>query len=51
MYGLLNFKDTVMQIKKALINDGLHVSKLSWKIWIANVYNIAITYQSNLLFS
>ena len=39
-----------MQIEKGLINDHLHVSKLSWKFCIPIIYNLAVTYQWNLLF-
>ena len=46
-----SFKDTVMQIEKALINDCLYVSKVSWKFRIANIYNFAVIYPWNLLFS
>ena len=33
-----------MQIKKALINDRLHVLKVSWKVWNPIIYNFAIIY-------
>ena len=33
-----------MQIEKALINDRLHVSKVSWKFWILAVYDFAVIY-------
>ena len=39
------------QIVKVLINDHLRVSKVSWKLRIANIYNFAIIYPWNLLFS
>ena len=45
------FKGTVMQIKKALINDCLRVSKVFWKFHIPTIYNIAVIYLWNLLFS
>ena len=44
-------KGTAMQIKKALINDRLNVSKVSWKFHNPTVYNIRIIYPGNLLFS
>ena len=42
---------TVMQIEKSLVNDRLRVSKVSWKFRIPNIYNFAVIYQWNLLFS
>ena len=44
-------KGTVMQIKKALINDCLRVSKASWKFRIPTIYNFTVIYQWNLPFS
>ena len=44
-------KGTVMQIEKALINDPLLVSKVSWKFRIATIYNFAVIFPWNLLFS
>ena len=35
---------TVMQIEKALINDRLRVSKVSWKFHIPTMYNFAAIY-------
>ena len=46
-----DIKGTVMQIKKALINDRLHVSNVSWKFHIPTIYNFAVIYPWNLLFS
>ena len=40
-----------MQIEKALINDHLCVSKVSWKLHIPNIYNFTVAYPWNLLFS
>ena len=40
-----------MQIKKALINDRLRVSKVYWKFRIPATYNFAVIYLRNLLFS
>ena len=40
-----------MQIKKALINHGLHVSKVSWKFRIPASYHFAAIYPWNLLIS
>ena len=40
-----------MQIEKALINDLLRVSKVSWKFRIPSIYNFAVIYPWNLLFS
>ena len=44
-------KGTVMQIEKALINDRLHSSKVSRNFSIPTIYNFAIIYPWNLLFS
>ena len=38
------FKGAVMQIEKALINDRLRVSKVSWKFCIPTIYNFAVIY-------
>ena len=46
-----SFKGTVMQIEKALINNRLRVSKVSWKFRIQNIYNFLVIYPWNLLFS
>ena len=43
-------KVTVMQTEKSLINDLLHVSKISWKLLITIIYNFAVIYPWNLLF-
>ena len=40
-----------MQIEKAVINDRLGVSKVSWKFRIPTIYNFAVIYPWNLLFS
>ena len=40
-----------MRIEKALINDKLNVSKLSWKLRIPTIYNFAVIYPWNFLFS
>ena len=48
---LINIKSTVMQIEKALINDRLHVSKVSRKFHILTIYNFAVIFPWNLLFS
>ena len=40
-----------MQIEKALITDRLRVSKVSWKFHVPAMYNFAVTYPCNLLFS
>ena len=45
------FKCTVMEIGKALINNRLHASILSWKFCIPTIYNFTVIYPSNLLFS
>ena len=39
-----------MQIEKALINDRLRASKVSWKFYIPIIYNLAVIYPWNLLF-
>ena len=44
-------KVTVMQIEKALMNDRLRVSKISWKFRIPTIYNFAVIYPWNLQFS
>ena len=44
-------KGTIMQIEKALINDCLCVSKVSWKFHIPTIDNFAVIYPWNLLFS
>ena len=51
MSQLKNVKGTVMQIEKALMNDPLPVSKVSWKFLIAAVYNFPVIYSWNLQFS
>ena len=40
-----------MQIKKPLISGCLRVSKVSWKFRVASIYNFALIYPWNLLFS
>ena len=40
-----------MQIEKARINDRLRISKLSWKSRIPTIYNFAVIYPWNLLFT
>ena len=40
-----------MQIEKALVNDHLHVLKVSWKLRFPTIYNFAVNYPWNLLFS
>ena len=42
-------KGTVMQIEKALINNLLHVSKVSLKFRIQTIYNFEVIYPRNLL--
>ena len=37
-----------MQIEKALINDRLSVSRVSWKFRIPTIYNFAVVYPCNL---
>ena len=44
-------KGTVTQIERALINDRLRVSKVSWKFRIPTIQNFAVIYPWNLLFS
>ena len=39
-----------MQIEKAVINDHLRVSEVTWKFRIPTIYNFAVIYQENLLF-
>ena len=43
-------KGTVMQIKKALINDHLPVPRVSWKFCIPAICNFAVICPWNLLF-
>ena len=45
------FKGTVMQIEQALINDRSRVSEVSWKFRIPIIYNFAVIYHWNLVFS
>ena len=40
-----------MQIEKALINDGLRISKVTCKFCIPSFYDVAVFYHWNLLFS
>ena len=44
-------KGTVMQMEKALIKDRLRASKVPWKIRIPTIFNFAVIYPWNLLFS
>ena len=44
-------KGTVMQTEKALLNDHLHIWKVSWKFRIPIIYNFAVIDPWNLLFS
>ena len=46
-----DIKGTVMQIEKAMINDCLSVSKVPWEFRIPTVYNFAVIYPWNLVFS
>ena len=46
-----NIKGTVMQIEKALINEYLRVSKAFLKFGVQTIYNFALIYPRNLLFS
>ena len=48
---LFNLKCRVTQIEKALINDRLRLSKVSWKFRISSIYNFVVIYPWNLLFS
>ena len=40
-----------MQIEKTQMNDRLRVTKTSWKFRITTIYNFAVIYLWNLLFS
>ena len=40
-------KGTVIQIEKAMINDRLRFSKVSWKFRIPTIYNFAVIYPWN----
>ena len=44
-------KGTDMQIEKALIESCLRVSKVFWKFRTATIYDFAVIYYWNLLFS
>ena len=44
-------KGTVIQIEKALANVCLRISKVSWKFCILTIYNFAVIYLLNFLFS
>ena len=46
----IEIKGTVMQIEKALINDRLRVSKVSWKFRIPTIYSLAVIYPWNFPF-
>ena len=50
LYVLSLFKDKVMQIERALINDHLRVPKVSWRFRIPAIYNFAVIYPWNLMF-
>ena len=39
-----------MQIEKALINERLGVSKVSWKFHVPNIYNFGVIYLWKLFF-
>ena len=45
------FKGTVIQIEKSPIKDRLRISKVSWKFCVPTIFNFAIIYPWNLLFS
>ena len=49
--GKMFLKGTVMQIKKALVNDRLLVSKVSWNFRIPAIYSFALIYPWHLLIS
>ena len=49
--GLQWVEGTAIQIEKALIDDRLRASKVSWKFRIPTVYNFAVIYPWSLLFS
>ena len=51
VFSFQHFKGTVMQIEKALINDHLRISKVSWKFRIPNVDNFAAILTLNFLLS
>ena len=38
-------KGAVMEIEKALINDRLRISKVSWKFHIPTISNFAVIYR------
>ena len=44
-------KVTVMYSENALVNNRLCVSKISWKFRISTIFNFAVIYLWNLLFS
>ena len=46
-----NIKAAVVQIEKALTNDGLGISNVSWKCRILSIYSLTVIYSWNLLFS
>ena len=48
--NMKNIKSTVMQIEKALIDDRLRVSNVSWKFHIPTPCNFALIYPWNLIF-
>ena len=44
LFVFYKFKGTAMEIKKALINDSLRVSKVSWKFHIPTIYTVTVIY-------
>ena len=48
--SLFLWKGTVTQIEKAMINDCLRISKLSWKFHIPAIYNFVVIHPWNLRF-
>ena len=44
LYYEVDIKGRVMQIEKALINDCLRVSKVSWKFCSTTTHNFAVIY-------
>ena len=44
-------KGAVIEIKKSMINDRLHVSEVSWKFRVLVIHSFPVIYPWNLLFS
>ena len=43
-FVIVNFKGTVTQIEKTLINERLSILKVFWKFRVPTIYNFAVIY-------